>query len=278
MHTPAIRHALRELDHASRGWPGLHLVRWAASPWVVRWALGELPLTGVGATDLEREPAHLWTRMVAADRDRLRREFVAIDTAGVVQYRITSRSGAEQWIRETVRRVTSDDGQEAFVSFARELAVAPTALRPRRPAGWESAGDFGPGILVVEDDAPVRSVIVRMLRREGHDVIEAGSTREALRIWDRTPNPIRVLITDVILPDRPGTDLARVLRRRSPGMHTIFVSGYAEEALRARVGLPDDVVFLAKPFRPRELVRTVRDVLELPLGGGGAVEGPRSAV
>lgn len=277
MHTPAIRRALHELDHAADGSSGLQLVRWQASPWVVRWSLGELAGLGLHAGDIEREPALLWTRLVAEDRDRLRDRLRAIGDSGVVEYRVDSERG-ERWVRESVLRVHTNDHGVALVSFARELAAAPVVSVPRRSVGLPAVVESGPLVLVVEDDVHVRSVIARMLRREGHGVLEAGSTREALHIWERTPQAIRVLVTDVILPDRPGTDLAQVLLRRNPELGTVFVSGYAVDDLRVRVRLPAEAAFLAKPFRPRELIRTVRAVLARPAGGGGAIEGPRSAV
>lgn len=277
MDSPAIRRALRELDQASDAPAALQLVRLSTSPWVVRWSLGGLPGVGLSAADLEREPALLWTRLVAEDRDRLRGLLTGMGSSGVMQYRIQAGDG-ERWVRESVLRVCSDDAPPAFVSLVRELAVAPAPSEPRRIVGLPSVVEAGPIVLVVEDDEHVRSVIARMLRREGHAVIEAGSTREALRLWERTPQLVRVLVTDVILPDRPGTDLARLLERRNPGMGVIYVSGYAEEDLRSRVGLPANRTFLAKPFQPRELVRLVRDLLARPHIGGGAIEGPRSAV
>lgn len=277
MDTPAIRRALRELDHASDDREGLQLVRLSASPWVVRWSLGRLPGVGLTSADLAREPALLWTRLVAEDRDRLREVLSSMDDSGVVQYRIETGRG-ERWVRESVLRVRTDDAPPAFVSLVRELAAVPATAEPRRATGLPSVVDAGPLVLVVEDDEHVRSVIARMLRREGFAVIEAGSTHAAMRLWERTPQLVRAVVTDVILPDRPGTDLARVLQRRSPGIGVVYVSGYAEDDLRARVGLPADGAFLAKPFRPRDLVRRVRDLIERPVGGSGAVEGPRSAV
>lgn len=275
---PAIRRALRELEEAAPGTGGLQLVRWASSPWVVRWSLGGLPGLDLTSAQLSDEPASLWTRVVPADRDRLRSAFAAIGDAAVLEYRI-ERGPEERWVRESVRRVADHGGEPAFVSFLRDLTAARAlADAPAPPsAGFPSGVDSGTLVLVVEDDAHVRSVMARILRRAGWGVIEAASAGEALRTWERTPEPIPVLVADVILPDRSGPELARVLQRRDPGLRVVFVSGYSMEDLRLRVQLPADAVFLAKPFRPLELADVIRRAMNRT-GGGGAIRGPRSAV
>lgn len=275
---PSVRRALRELEEAAPGTGGLQLVRWADSPWIVRWSLGQLPGLGLSSTRLAEEPAALWTRVVPGDRDRLRSAFASIRGAAVLEYRVEVDRG-ERWVRESIRRIEPDDSAPALVSLLRDTTAARTLSDESPPpsAGLPTVVDSGPLVLLVEDDAHVRSVMARILRRGGYGVLEAASAGEGLRIWERTPEPIQVLVSDVILPDRPGPELARVLERRDPGLHTIFVSGYSVDDLRMRARLPSDAVFLPKPFRPPELVDAVADAMKRP-GGGGAIRGPRSAV
>lgn len=275
---PAIRRALRELEESAPGNGGIQLVRWSPSPWVVRWSLGVLPELGLSARDLAREPASLWTRIVAADRDTLRSSFAAVDEAAVLEYRLEVGDGV-RWVRESVRRVDFGDDRSALVSFLRDVTAA-RALSDEAPppsAGLPTVVDSGPRVLLVEDDSQVRSVMARILRRAGYGVLEAASSGEALRVWEGAPESIAVLVADVILPDRAGPELARVLLRRDPALRVVFVSGYSVDDLQVRVRLPSDAIFLAKPFHPRDLADAVREARERR-GGGGAIEGPRSAV
>ncbi len=253
-------------------------MRWSPSPWVVRWSLGAVPDLDLSARDLDRAPASLWTRIVASDRDALRSSFAGLGDAAVVEYRLEVGGGV-RWVRESIRRVDLGDDGSAFVSYLRDVTSA-RALADEVPppsAGLPTVVDSGPRALVVEDDPQVRSVMARILRRAGYGVLEAASSGEALRIWEGTPERIAVLVADVILPDRAGPELARALLRRDPGLRVVFVSGYSVDDLRARVRLPPDVTFLAKPFHPRDLADAVREARDRA-GGGGAIEGPRSAV
>jgi CheY-like chemotaxis protein len=274
-----IRTALRELEEAAPGTRRLQLVRWAASPWVVRWALGSIPELGLHATEVSGEAASLWASVAPEDRDRLRGLFGSLDEAAVVEYRIR-HDGELRWVRESVRRVECLEGGVALVSVLRDLTLERALSDPDRPpsAGLPGSVDAGPLVLVVEDDPHVRTVIGRILTRKGYGVLQAASSAEALRLCERAPGSIRLLVADVILPDRPGPELARLLQKRVVDLRTIFVSGYSAEDLGARARLPADALFLAKPFRAHELGDLVDRVMARRTGGGGAVEGPRSAV
>lgn len=274
---PAVRRALRELDDASAG-PGIQLVRWTCSPWIVRWSLGSLPDLGLPAGELLRQPAALWTRVVPGDRDRLRAAFAGLRGASVLEYGVET-SGVVRRVRESVRRVDPLDGSPALVSVLRDVTAARAFADDSPPpsAGIPSVVESGPLVLVVEDDAHVRDVVARILTRTGYGVLQAASAAEAVRLWERTPERIALVVADVILPDRPGTELARVLTRRDPALRTVFVSGYSTDDLDRRVRLPADAPFLSKPFRSQELARVVEQAMSRT-GGGGAIEGPRSAV
>jgi len=116
-------------------------------------------------------------------------------------------------------------------------------------------------ILVVEDDAAVRTFSCRALRKKGYQVLEAASGDAALALLE-TPEAVglELLITDVVMPRLDGPTLAARLRERIPDLRVLFISGYAEDALRDRL-IAGDSQFLPKPYDLRELVDKVKTVL-----------------
>ena len=117
-------------------------------------------------------------------------------------------------------------------------------------------------ILVVDDDSSVRQLIQRMLTYFGYSVLEAPNAEQALALAEQHADEIDLLVTDVMLPDMNGFNLAFCL---GGVMKVLFVTGYAEDHSSVRSGLRG-TSFLAKPFRPAELQRSVRRVLN----GGAA--------
>jgi len=110
-------------------------------------------------------------------------------------------------------------------------------------------------ILVVEDEAGIRGLIVKILRREGYQVAEAGSAEEAL-----AAAPAGLLITDVKLPGMSGPDLARKLHGGNPGLKVLYVSGYTDDPTARSASYPPGAGFLAKPFTLSALVTKVREI------------------
>ena len=116
-------------------------------------------------------------------------------------------------------------------------------------------------VLVVEDERAVRAVSRRILERMGCHVLEAASPREALRIAGAHPGHIDLLLTDVVMPEMTGAQLATEIGRLRPGVRLLFISGYPAPLTSERGTLPESVAFLAKPFSPRELASKVRETL-----------------
>jgi two-component system cell cycle sensor histidine kinase/response regulator CckA len=116
-------------------------------------------------------------------------------------------------------------------------------------------------ILLVEDEAPVRAFAIRALRMKGYDLLEAANAEEALKILSDETVEVDLFVTDVMMPGLDGpTWVAQALEGR-PKVRTIFMSGYAQEAL-ARSPIPtSDAQFLAKPFSLSELTQTVERAL-----------------
>jgi two-component system, cell cycle sensor histidine kinase and response regulator CckA len=101
------------------------------------------------------------------------------------------------------------------------------------------------------------------LERHGYVVLTAESGSEALRLAAEHPGPIDLLITDVVMPDLRGPELARRLVARRPGLATLFMSGYMDDAIGEDTSsLPVPVDFIQKPFSPSALAARVREMLD----------------
>jgi CheY-like chemotaxis protein len=123
----------------------------------------------------------------------------------------------------------------------------------------------GGTILVVEDEPAVRGLLSAVLQKAGYTLHEAASGADALAELERIPT-LDLLITDVIMPEMTGVEVARRVVQLRPGTPVLYMSGYADEVLQH-----EDVVagssFLQKPFRPDVLMSKVRDIVE----GVGAI-------
>jgi two-component system cell cycle sensor histidine kinase/response regulator CckA len=121
-------------------------------------------------------------------------------------------------------------------------------------------------ILVVEDGDAVRNLVCLMLMQNGYRVLEARDGHHALRLCETHLEPIELVLTDLVMPNMQGADLAEHLRRVRPGLRILLMSGYTDEPVVQRLGR-DSVAFLAKPFTSVELVAKVRQVLDAPWNG-----------
>jgi CheY-like chemotaxis protein len=114
-------------------------------------------------------------------------------------------------------------------------------------------------ILLVEDDEAIRTLVRDALEGEGYRVLEAPSPNEALRIVESEGRPIDLIVTDMVMPQMSGRDLAERLTAVSPNARVLFMSGYAHPHADGDGAAP---AFLAKPFTPDALARKIRDVLD----------------
>ncbi len=117
-------------------------------------------------------------------------------------------------------------------------------------------------IVVLEDDANVRHVTVRVLRSLGYKVIEAASGEDAKHLMRVSGGNVDLVITDMVMPQMSGRQFASWLRDSSPATPIIFVSGYLPESLQADNLHESEMFFLAKPFDPEQLAAKVRDALD----------------
>ncbi len=116
-------------------------------------------------------------------------------------------------------------------------------------------------ILVVEDEAGVRTLAERVLENEGYRVVSASSGSEALAALDSLDELPRLLITDMVMPGMDGRVLAEKLRRKCPDCRVLLMSGYTEDVVIREHKLGPDTSFLAKPFTPTDLSRRVAELL-----------------
>jgi len=127
----------------------------------------------------------------------------------------------------------------------------------------EAAATSSLRVLLVEDEPMVRELGASLLSRLGYDVLVASNGRQALNLIhaDRS-RTIHALVTDVVMPELGGKDLADSLRIISPQTKVIFCSGYTEDvaSLRGEAGAP--IVFIPKPYTMAVLARKVREVLD----------------
>ena len=116
-------------------------------------------------------------------------------------------------------------------------------------------------ILVVEDVAAVRAVTREMLERYGYQVLEAADGKAALDVAAAHAGPIHLLLTDVVMPEINGRELANRLSKARPGVNVLFMSGYTDDAVVRHGILQEGIAYLQKPFTPRSLAAKVRTSL-----------------
>jgi PAS domain S-box-containing protein len=121
-------------------------------------------------------------------------------------------------------------------------------------------------ILVVEDEDALRTLLCRFFRLYGYNVMEARHGGEALLLSERHQGPIHLMVTDVVMPQMSGKELADRLSPLHPEMTVFFMSGYTDRDLTAYGAPESSQHFIPKPFRPMDLVKKVRDSLDASRG------------
>lgn len=154
--------------------------------------------------------------------------------------------------------VESEPGRGSTFRVYFPAVETPVLARPT-PAETDTSGREV--ILVSEDEELVRQVTCGILRSQGYTVLEARHGAEALSIAEEHGAQIDLLLTDVVMPDMNGQELARELTRRHGEIPLLFMSGYAAEFMGEH-GIELDHGFLEKPFNPKTLLESVRQALE----------------
>jgi CheY-like chemotaxis protein len=142
------------------------------------------------------------------------------------------------------------------------LPRSDAALAARRPDPGEVAVERGSGtVLVVEDEERVRTLACAALESAGYRVLRADGSRSALFLSESLRDRIDILVTDVVLPEIGGRELAGHLRAKRPDLKVLFVSGFTDDVLLRKGIRRAEAHFLPKPFTAAALTRKVRDVL-----------------
>lgn len=139
-------------------------------------------------------------------------------------------------------------------------AATPTLPEPA-PAAAEPKSKEMATLLLVEDQAALRLLAEDLLGEAGHRVLSAANGRAALELAERHNGPIDMLVTDVVMPEMNGPDLAVQLSRQRPGLLVLYVSGYTDQALLDRGAVASAAGFLHKPFPPDALPAKVEELL-----------------
>ena len=131
-----------------------------------------------------------------------------------------------------------------------------------QPAGGHSTMPKGSEvILLVEDEDMVRNLVRTILKDSGYKVLEARNGQEGLALCETEKGPIHLMVTDVVMPELGGRELAEAVLKLRPGMKVLFMSGHTEDVV-LKEGVQKGAAFLRKPFTTVELAQKVRDTLD----------------
>jgi two-component system, cell cycle sensor histidine kinase and response regulator CckA len=160
--------------------------------------------------------------------------------------------------------VVSNPGHGA--RFDIYLPVTTSALPASEAAGSTSIADGGTEtILVVDDEPPVARFAYRVLTAAGYTVLTAHHPGEALVVCEKYTSPIHLVVTDVIMPQMSGRELAGRLASVRPDLRVLYISGYTDDILSDNHALSAERQLLRKPFTGESLLRKVRDALDVPV-------------
>jgi CheY-like chemotaxis protein len=156
--------------------------------------------------------------------------------------------------------VYSEPGHgSTFRIYLPRITGVSTATVPKPPSAPLKGNNET--VLVVEDNAAILKLTRRMLQKLGYRVLTADSPPKAIDLAQDHPEPIDLLLTDVIMPESNGRDLAHRIAGICPGIKVLYMSGYTSNVIVNRGVLDEDVVLLQKPFSKNELAAKIKDAL-----------------
>jgi CheY-like chemotaxis protein len=168
-------------------------------------------------------------------------------------YGIVQQSGGDIRVESAPERGSTFSVYFPAIEAPAEAVTTPAESAP--PRGRET-------ILLVEDQAEVRQLAARMLRSLGYGVLVATSGAEALQIVQQQRDQITLVLTDVVMPEMSGVELARQLQSDAPQLKTLFMSGYADRALAQYGATEAGMPLITKPFGVADLARKLRQIIE----------------
>jgi two-component system cell cycle sensor histidine kinase/response regulator CckA len=170
-------------------------------------------------------------------------------------YGIIKQSGGNIWVYSEPDKGTTVKVYLPQLQTAEE-PIATEVLETTAVGGSET-------ILLVEDEEVVRGLARQILEQAGYNVLDASGGEEAIRLCHERNEPIHLLLTDIVMPETSGKEIAQQLTSLRPATRVLFMSGYTDDAIVHHGVLDSNVEFIQKPFTPVALTRKVREVLDL---------------
>ncbi len=199
--------------------------------------------------------------MDAATQERIFEPFFTTKEVGkgtglglATVYGIVKQSEGNIWVYSEVNHGTSFKIYLPFVETATGESKGKTAKR-----------EFAKGsetVLLVEDEELVRKMTSEILQESGYQVLAAKNGREGLRLGQQHPGVIHLMLTDVVMPQMSGRELAERLTPFRHDMKVLYMSGYTDDAIVHHGVLDEGTAFIGKPFDPVDLTRKIREMLE----------------
>jgi two-component system, cell cycle sensor histidine kinase and response regulator CckA len=200
--------------------------------------------------------------MTAEVKGRLFEPFFTTKEAGKgtglglsIVYGIVKQNGGEIM-------VYSEPGKGTTFKIYLPLVETPVEMKVAEENALEMRGSET--ILVCEDESGIRKLVVAMLSKQGYRVLQAGHPREALALMQRHSESIHLLLTDIVMPQINGFELARTAVETRPDLRVLYMSGYTDNQVSANWTLNPEVPFLHKPFTATALALKVRETLAAP--------------
>lgn len=197
-------------------------------------------------------------------RDRLFEPFVPV--AGRKRapgLRLAAVQGIVEQSGGHVEAESPPGGGIAFSIFLPALASEPRPAPERapEPVPAPAVASRSGSVVVVDDEPHVRDFAVEVLRRAGYAVLEAVNGVQALQLIEHCEEPVQLVVTDMVMPEMSGQELARRLAATHRGLKVLFISGFASDLYAPRSLADLDADFLAKPFSAEALTQKVRSLL-----------------
>jgi PAS domain S-box-containing protein len=169
-------------------------------------------------------------------------------------YGIVKQSGGTVWVYSEVGHGTT------FKIYLPSVRRSERALPLSQPEQELTQGSET--ILLVEDEEVVRDMASEILRETGYQVLEASNGKKAIELSSRYSGEIHLMLTDVVMPQMSGRELAEQLLTKRPEMNVLFMSGYTDDAIVHHGVLDEGTAFIAKPFSPEALTHKVRETID----------------